>query len=206
MALEKAEIIPIHNYDRTIKVLFNPTDCTIDKRNHYAEVATPGLDAPLIQFVRGGAKNLSMQLFFDTFEDETDVRDEYIRPLLSLIESDPELHAPPVVLFSWGVGIQFTAVLEEANVRYVMFLENGTPVRATVDAKFKQYSLGKAEEIKQSPDYSKWHVVKEGETLSAIAQQMYNNPGEWRPIADVNDIGNPRFLKPGARLYIPPLK
>lgn len=206
MALEKAEIIPINTDGSAIKVLFNPSDCTINKLNLYKEVEIPGLDAPLIQFVRGGAESLSMQLFFDTFEDETDVRDEYIIPLLSLIVSDPEFHAPPIVLFSWGVGIQFTAVLEGANVRYILFLENGTPVRATVDVRFKQFSYGRAEEIKRSPDYSKWHVVREGETLSDIAWHMYNKPEEWRPIADVNGIENPRFLRPGTKLYIPPLR
>ena len=206
MALEKAEIIPINTGSAAIKVLFNPSDCTIDKLNLYQEVEIPGLDAPLIQFIRGGAESLSMQLFFDTFEDETDVREEYIKPLLSLIESDPELHAPPIVLFSWGVGIQFTAVLEGANVRYLLFLENGMPVRATVDVRFKRFSYGKAEEVKRSPDYSKWHIVKDGETLSAIAWEMYNDPGAWRPIADINRIEDPRSLKPGTRLYIPPLR
>ncbi|MGA1794875.1 MAG: LysM peptidoglycan-binding domain-containing protein [bacterium] len=206
MALEKAEIIPINTYGMPIKVLFNPSDCAIEKVNLYHDVEIPGLDAPLIQFIRGGAEYLSMQLFFDTFEEETDVRDEFVRPLLSLIESDPELHAPPVVLFSWGVGIQFTAVLEEATVKYSMFMENGTPVRASVDVRFKQFYFGRAEEIKRSPDYSKWYVVKEGETLSAIAWQMYNNPQEWRPIADANGIENPRFLASGTRLYIPPLR
>ena len=37
----------------------------------FAEVAIPGLDAPIIQFVRGQSETLTLDLFFDSTEKGT---------------------------------------------------------------------------------------------------------------------------------------
>ena len=47
---------------------YNPTEYTLDKQVTLGEVAIPGLDAPLQQFVRGNAEKLTLDLFFDTTE------------------------------------------------------------------------------------------------------------------------------------------
>ena len=48
-------------------------------------------------------------------------------------------------------------------------------------------------------------MVKRGETLSSIAQEEYGDPNLWRIIANENRLLNPRKLKPGLVLTIPPL-
>lgn len=48
--------------------------------------------------------------------------------------------------------------------------------------------------------------VKQGDTLKRIAAKEYGNPNLWRRIADANKIDNPRLLKPGMKLVIPPLE
>ena len=45
----------------------------------------------------------------------------------------------------------------------------------------------------------------EGETLSAIAGRLYEDPRLWRPIAIANGIVNPRSLATGQSLTIPAL-
>ena len=50
----------------TFKVQFNPTEYTINKAVQIAEIAIPGLDEPILQFVRGQNEKLTMDLFFDT--------------------------------------------------------------------------------------------------------------------------------------------
>ncbi|HEX6895610.1 MAG TPA: LysM domain-containing protein, partial [Bryobacteraceae bacterium] len=57
----------------------------------------------------------------------------------------------------------------------------------------------------QTADFTKVHIVAEGETLSAIAGRLYSDPAMWRPIAIVNDIENPRELTAGQSLQIPSL-
>ena len=203
MELEKAAIKRyIPKGGETIKVLFNPTEYRLAQSNQFAEVAVPGLAAPLLQYGRGNARTLSMQLFFDTYEDGVDVR-KHTKQLIDLLEINKDIHAPPVCQFTWG-GLTFICVLERADQRFTLFLPNGTPVRATVDVTFKEFWDTKKQGGRlQSADFSKHHVVQRGDTLSGIAGEKYDDPAMWRVIAEENDIDNPLDLEPGTVLVIP---
>lgn len=206
MALEKATIqrrVPPGG--EVIEVLFNPNQYQLNKANTFSEVAIPGLGAPPIQFVRGNARTLSMQLFFDTYEQGTDVR-EYTSQITGLLEVDSELHAPPICLFSWG-DLSFRGVLESANQQFVLFLSDGTPARATMDISMKEIKEKGEDQAGrlQSADFAKRYLVRQGDTLSSIAGEMYGDPAGWRPIADENGLDDPLSLKPGRELVIPRL-
>lgn len=202
MSLEKATIEP-HIGGEHIEVLFNPTEYRLSHSNQFAEIAIPGLAAPLLQFGRGNARTLTMQLFFDTYEAGTDVRDHTLK-LIKLLEIDTELHAPPVSRFVWG-NFKFTGVLERADQQFVMFLSNGTPVRATVDVTLKEFYEGGQRQL-MSADFTKQHIVKRGDTLSAIAAERYGDPALWRPIAEENGLDDPLAIQPGQILVIPALE
>ncbi len=207
MALEKATI---QRYDLEsgtpegdpIEVLFNPTEYRLEKSNQFAEVAIPGLESPPIQFVRGNIRTLSMQLFFDTYEQGEDVRD-HTGQIVGLLDVDPDLHAPPVCIFSWG-DLNFVGVLERANQTFQLFLSDGTPVRATVDVSFKEYFYAPGD--RQSADFAKRYVVRRGDTLSGIAGRKYGDPALWRPIAEENGIDDPLSIEPGQVLTIPAIQ
>jgi nucleoid-associated protein YgaU len=191
-------------------VLFNPGEYTINKDNNFAQVAVPGLRSPLLQFVHGNMRTLEMELFFDTYDTpklpKRDVREE-TNKIVRLLDIDPERHAPPVLLFVWG-DLRFTCVLARASQRFTMFAEDGRPVRARLTVTFNEFTNAdrEAKEIKRSTaDFTKLHVVAQGETLSSIAEQLYRNPALWRPIAIVNEVDNPRKLPVGLRLRVPPL-
>lgn len=207
MALEKATIQRYNLESGTpegnpIEVLFNPTEYRLEKSNQFAEVPIPGLEAPPVQFVRGSIRTLSMQLFFDTYEQGEDVRD-YTGQIVELLDVDPELHAPPVCIFSWG-DLNFVGVLERANQSFQLFLSDGTPVRATVDVTFKEYFRTPGD--RQSADFTKRYVVRRGDTLSGIAGQKYGDPALWRPIAEENGIDDPLSIEPGQVLTIPAIQ
>jgi nucleoid-associated protein YgaU len=134
------------------------------------------------------------------------VRD-LVHEFTALMEIDPTTHAPPVLLFVWGT-LTFTCVLARASQRYTMFLADGTPVRARLQVTFNEFSNVdmEAKEIKrETADYTKFHVVGQGETLSAVAGRTYGDPTLWRPIALRNEIDDPRSLPVGTRLQIPRL-
>lgn len=207
MALEKATIQRYNLESGTptgdpIEVLFNPTEYRLNKANQFAEIAIPGLGSPPLQFVRGDARTLSMQLFFDTYERGEDVR-AYTGQILSLLDVDVDLHAPPVCVFSWG-ELNFVGVLQSADQNFQLFLSNGTPVRATLDVAFKEYVY--IPEDRQSADYAKRYVVRRGDTLSGIAAQKYGNPALWRFIAQENGIDDPLSIQPGQALVIPAIR
>lgn len=190
-----------------VKVPFNPTEYQLAQSNQFAEVAIPGLAAPLLQYGRGNARTLSMQLFFDTFEQGTDVR-EHTQKIVRLLEIQEETHAPPVIEFTWG-ELQFVGVLEQANQRFTLFLGSGVPVRATVDITIKEFwddKLQGGRTKRQTADFAKRYVVRRGDTLSGIAGRLYANPASWRPIAEENNMDNPLDLQPGRALAIPAIR
>ena len=63
----------------TIQALFNPERYTVTKGVQFAEIGIPGMDSPVLQFVRGQNEKIQMELFFDTtdrgmIDPVTDVR------------------------------------------------------------------------------------------------------------------------------------
>ena len=216
MALEKA-IIRNTVTNEDIAVMFNPEDYTVSRDINYAQAAVPGLSAPITQFVNGNVSTLEMELFLDTYEQHKangrtlnqageDVR-RITRRVTDLMEIDSETHAPPILIFAWG-SLTFQCVLARATQRFVMFLADGTPIRARLQVTFHGFQNGDAEakEVKrQTADYTKAYVVGEGETLSAIAARVYRSAALWRPIAIHNELENPTDLSPGLRLAIPQL-
>jgi nucleoid-associated protein YgaU len=216
MSLEKALLVNTINNEKT-PVMFNPEEYSLNKENNYAQAAIPGLSAPILQFVSGSMRTLEMELFLDTYEAHEaggralnqagqDVR-ELTRKIIGLMEIDPTTHAPPVLLFIWA-SLSFTCVLARASQRFILFLPDGTPVRARLQVSFNEFrnTEQEAKEIKrETADYSKLYVVNQGETLSAIAGRLYGNPAFWRPIALRNRLDSPRLLPAGLELIIPQL-
>lgn len=54
-------------------------------------------------------------------------------------------------------------------------------------------------------DAGQTYVVKQGDSLSKIAQQVYGNTDDWRKIYDANRdiIQNPDLIYPGQTLRLP---
>jgi hypothetical protein len=214
--LEKAVITNLVTGE-AIPVLFNPEEYTVSKDNNFASLAVPGLGSPLLQFVHGNLRTLSMELLVDSYERHqsgsqapvpagSDVR-ALTRRITALLDIDPATHAPPLLLFSWG-SLAFRCVLAKVSERFVMFLPSGVPVRARLEVSFSEFTNAdfEAKETKrETADYSRVHVVAEGETLSGIAGEVYRNPALWRPIAIRNGLADPRRLEVGLSLQVPQL-
>lgn len=222
--LKTAYIRPINgsHAGQPFEVLFNPAEYSIEKGNTFQSTSLPGLATPVTQFVTGNADTLSMDLYFDTYAKSSrhgtvvqkeDVRN-YTRKISNLMEIDPQLHAPPICEFTWGPplgtpeGIQFAGIIEKVSQKFTYFLDDGTPVRATLNVTFKEYKTIEqqlAEMKRQSGDRTKLRVFKEGDALWLLANTEYADPGLWRVIADHNRLENPRIVAPGTELELPPL-
>src|SRR4051812_45086331 len=102
MAPKKAEITPDKpDGAAAIAVLFNPSRYGLDAANELTEVPVAGRAAPLVQFIRGIARVVTMQLFFDTFAAGDDVR-THTDAVYRLLEIEPTAHRPPICEFRWG--------------------------------------------------------------------------------------------------------
>jgi nucleoid-associated protein YgaU len=241
MGLQKATLTNVSTYDaedaKPVEVLFNPTEYSVTTNMNYAAIDVPGLRMPLLQFVRGESRVMSVELFLDYSDrdqtgktgigkeivsaaleavtgsglpqSQTDTRLEtQLAILRKYVTIDKELHAPPIVKFSWGDGRDFTGVVTEFSETFLMFNEMGDVIRARVKLSIKSYEAAELQYRAldlQSPNHTRTRVVKEGERLDTIAMEEYGNPTEWRTLAEANDIARPRLIKPGDVLVIPPL-
>jgi Contractile injection system tube protein len=222
--LEQAYICPKNgrNAGVPVPVLFNPAEYSIDKGNTFQSTSLPGLSTPVTQFVTGNADTLTMELYFDTYSKSSrhpdvklreDVRN-YTRKIANLMEIDDKLHAPPICEFIWGPpigtpkGVQFAGILEKVSQKFTYFLDNGTPVRATLNVTFKEYKTIKEQldDLKrQSTDRTKHREFKDGDALWLFASAEYRDVEAWKVIATHNEIDNPRIISPGTELELPPL-
>lgn len=222
MALEKLKIIVEKtatklDFDNAnpITVLFNPSRLTLTKSASWERQKAAQHDTPELQFTSGEPRTLKLDLFFDTYDTPSaikkDVRDDtnQILRLITVEGHGGEKHRPPVCRLAWGaVGVFFQGVLESLEQQFTLFMENGTPVRATLNCSFKEWYTNYDDLNRQnrlSSDVAKTRIVKRGDSLSSIAAEVYFDPGLWRPIASENDIDDPRCLTPGTVLLIPTL-
>ena len=208
-ALARLEIVrPVIADERArrIPLRFNPTDYKLSKSNTFAEIPIPGLEAPPLQYVRGGSETLTVEALVDTSDTLDDVRIRYVDRLRGLMTPDSREHAPPIVRFVWGRSI-FTGVLEKLDIAYQLFLPDGVPLRAKLDLTIKEYRQAaiQAMEPRSSPTVEKSYVVRRGDTLSSIAAALYRQPDAWRELARANGITDPRDLRPGQVLSVPRL-
>lgn len=208
-----------------IEVEYAPGEMAFTKAMQFADVAVPGLELPLVQFVRGDAETLSLELFFDSTADGTGgaavAVTEKVAQFQKLVAIDGDLHTPPLVVVTWGEDFpgpamgkietpaqEFRAIVLSVTRRFTLFNPDGKPLRATVSVSLKQYATMQ-EQIAainfQSADHSRTHVVTEGETLPLIAHDAYADAGLWRVIADHNNLADVRHLTPGLELELPPL-
>jgi nucleoid-associated protein YgaU len=204
-----------------IEVHFNPKELVLSKTNNWKQDDSPKANVPATEFTSGGATTLKMQLYFDTYKDGTngqaeDVSKKYTEKLCAMMDVDPDWKdkkskksRPPNVRFQWGKMVGFEAVITSINQRYTLFLPNdeGTPVRAVLDVTFSEVK-DKVYKPNQNPSSGgvggeRVWIVREGDTLPWIAYAEYNDPKEWRVIADANNLTQIRRLKPGAMLVIP---
>jgi hypothetical protein len=209
--LEKA-IISVRDPDpqkdteiKQIKVLFNPEKYSLEKSAAWEEKGSK----KTLEFVGISRKSFAIELFYDTYEAGTDVRD-YTNEIVQLMDPSVEYKGkkvPPVCVFSWG-GFSFRGIVEKVTQNFSLFLNSGIPVRAVLTVGFKQFNTP-SEQARGNPpgDPTKIRIVKDGETLNAIAAREYGDPGLWRVIADANKerLHNPRVLAAGMALVIPAL-
>ncbi len=217
MGLEKARIVNTHRNESSFDVLFNPEQYTLDRKNNFAQITIHGLSSPLLQFSHGELKTLQMELFFDSREQHVvntvtrtkangDLR-EVLNKFLALMDIDKELHAPPVLNFVWG-SLSFCCVMASASQQYTMFREDGCPLRAKANVTFNEFVYADLEAKKvdrQTADYTKTHIVAQGDSLAGMAHKYFGDATLWRPIALRNALEDPRVLPVGRILVIPRL-
>jgi hypothetical protein len=206
---------------KSIKALYNPEKYSVTKGVQYAEIGIPGLNEPVLQFIRGQNEKITLDLFFDTTEqgmvdNVKDVRTLTI-DVYNLMRVNTKTHAPPRFTIEWGTGKSLLGqgqigsplcVLETMTEEFTLFAPTGEPLRAKLTLTIREASTVKLEfqdTPRNSPDRTRIVQSVRGQRLTDIAWQEYGDPTQWRPIAEASGIDNPRFLDPGTSVKVPAL-
>lgn len=224
-------------YKDGIKVLFNPASYSISKSVSWNPPRSPGtggssgeslenkneaqtrrgLNAPQVAFGGGSARQLSLELFYDTtlpiegmdnVKPMSDVRNE-TNKIAELTQIERDEQKPPVCLVSWGAPLTnsdfpFKGVITNLTQRFTLFTTSGVPLRASLTVSFREFLDPEEDKKKTDPEFTT-RIIKAGDTLSSIAAEVYRDPTRWRVIAEENSIDDPRRLNIGQMLSIPKL-
>lgn len=204
-----------------IPAQYNPEKYSVTKGVQFAEIGIPGLDSPVIQFIRGQNEKVTLELFFDTtehgmVENVQDVRTDTVK-IYNLMKVSTVTHAPPRFYVQWGeskslfgqgAGVSPLCVMENMTEEFLLFSPSGVPLRAKLNVTIKEASTAKLQfqqTPRESSDRTKLRTVLRGQRISDIAGLEYGDPTLWRPIAEASGLDNPRVLTPGMTLKVPRL-
>lgn len=210
------------------EVQYNPLSFNLERSAKWDEKPVPG-NAPVLEYGGTALATVSMELMFDTTHDGSDVRNAWVNKLLHLLNpaykpmdgqgSDAEKRRPARVWFQWG-SQSMLCVVESVSTAFMMFGQDGSPVRAKVAVKLKEYPPEAVEpsaaDARREEFNARWSdgsggsfysssplkmvTVGPGETVSAIALRMGTTP---QAICDANNIDDPLDVPPGTEVAIP---
>lgn len=199
---------------KEVRCMFNPFEYQISKSNTWGQGdAQVNRDAAVPRFTKGEPMQLTLHLYFDTLAAGTDVRD-ITNKLWKMMFVNPDTeHAasgnaqPPEVAFEWG-RLYFKAVIVNMTQKFLLFKEDGTPVRAEINMTLKQMFPDNTLPEQEPGTISANTAVQAitavaGERLDNIAAQVGDPAAVMRTLAENNNIDNPLSLLPG-QLITPP--
>lgn len=223
MTLQKAQIKPLDGSLTPIDVMFNPDQIVYTKKNTWNIHPTNGQVLPAVSFTSSTPATLKVVLTFDGTEDGANVA-HIVDRLAALTKVDQSLnngtvgsgqgttsqsnqHRPPTVQFLWGTYLSFKAIIDTMTTTFTLFLDDGTPVRASVDVLFKQIEDENAFP-NQNPTSGgrtgeRVHRLGPRETLDQVAYAAFGQTGLWRALAAFNGIDDPMRLQAGDPILLP---
>jgi nucleoid-associated protein YgaU len=211
-------IVKSANSEETIKVQFNPSEYSISRSSGFTKAhgiaAAAAADKETnsnegLYLSSAADSTFRAKLTLDGFakkgttleKDAEDIAND-VKKIKALVLVDETLHRPPTCTFHWG-SLFFRGYVTNVEEHYLMFSAEGKLLRATIDLTMREIDPYKLS--LESPDRSKRRLVIESTQISLLAEEAYHDPTLWRPIAEANNLNNPRRLKPGRALVIPPL-
>jgi hypothetical protein len=121
---------------------YNPKELQIETSADWKASPNSKSDNPDFEYTSSPARTLSMELLFDTYEDDEDVGEKYVSKLTQLISvMDPDgveaKKRPSIIQVCWpeDSSASFQGVLQSVSTKYTMFAHKGYPVRAVCSIK-----------------------------------------------------------------------
>lgn len=207
----------------TFTVMFNPASVSMRHENVFHKLQGINTSGRRAMYSHSRSDQLKLELVLDG----TGVTDFGLASLVGLgsksvadqiddflklcFHMDGEIHEPKFLKIQWGEGVlkDFDCRLQSVDISYTSFDRNGAPLRATLETTFvedPEPSKRVRQEGKNSPDLSHTRIVKSGDTLPLLSQEIYGSSEHYLRLAQVNDLDDFRNLTPGQEIIFPPLE
>ena len=193
-------------------VSIKPSSYSHEHKVSYNEDVPVGAPGTPLMFKGTSPETISVEINFDA----TGVIDNNIVLVKTQLDDfkkvcfnyNGNIHEPNYLMVSWG-SLVFKCKLTSLKIEYTLFRKDGTALRAKASCSFTQAldasTIAKTANNK-SPDLTHLIMVKQGDTLPIICNNVYGDPSYYMEVAKFNNIINFRNLVPGTKLYLPPIK
>jgi Contractile injection system tube protein len=188
----------------------NPAEITLSYEVEYDSAQGQGTTNSRQTFKRMKPGDLSLALFLDGTGANgrpLDVQQK-IEQFQRVTGYNGNIHRPNYLKVVWGTLPVKKCVLKGASIAYKLFKADGVPLRAVITASFSdnaddQTRVATAQD--NSPDLTHVRVVKAGDDLPSLCAAIYGDPRFYLKVARANGIDHFRNLRPGTRVFFPPL-
>jgi hypothetical protein len=188
----------------------NPSEITIGYELEYDATQGTGTTNSPMNFKKAKPGDLTLTFFLDGTGANgrpCDVQ-KLIEQFQTVTGYSGKIHRPNYLKVGWGTLTVKRCVLKSASIAYKLFKSDGVPLRALITATFTDNADDKtrvAMAQDESADLTHVRLVSAGDTLPALCNDIYGDPGMYLRVARANDLDDFRRLVPGTRLRFPPL-
>ena len=189
----------------------NPSEITMSYEMEYDAAQGSGTTGSRMNFKKMKPGDLALTFFLDgtgANGERIDVQQK-IEEFQTVTGYNGDIHRPNYLKVSWGTLTVKRCVLKSASIAYKLFQPNGIPLRAVITASFTDNSddttrVAMAQD--QSPDLTHLRVIKAGDKLPVLCNEIYGDPRLYLRVAQANGIDDFRNILPGMRIFFPPLE
>ncbi len=198
----------------SFEALINPETYTLEYKVKTDDAQGQGTSSAQVKFEYTMPEELTFEFLFDNtgiidgkakkdgiFDDVN-----HFREMLTGYQG--ESHEPYHLKLVWG-NLIFKGRAIELGITYKLFNPDGQPIRAVARVKFKgsiEEKKRAAKENKSSSDLTHVRKIKAGDALPLMCYRIYGDPKYYLQVAEVNGLGNFRFLTAGMDLVFPPIE
>lgn len=203
----KVEVVDGNSFE----VMLNPASYNRSYSISYNDNEAQGQSASNLKFNVIKPQDFSFDIIFDgtgVVDQSAPAVKDQIRGLRDIFVYSGDEHQPPVTRVLWGTMI-FFGYLTSMSVDYTLFKPSGEPLRAKVTLSFKGFMSQEEESLRadrRSADLTHVVEMRAGDTLPLMCERIYKDSGYYNQVARLNNIINFRDIKPGIRLFFPPLR
>lgn len=190
--------------------MFNPENMSEGSNPQYNDAQAFGTEGAQQRYNHTPPGHFNFEFLIDGTGASGDKREVIaeVELLKQTVKLRGDQHRPSFLLFVYGAFIK-TGVMVNMSIQYTMFRSNGTPLRAKINLSCREHTpqvLNLLESNFLSPDLTRRHTVKEGESLPRLCNAFYDSPRLYIEVARANGKTNIRKLEAGEEIVFPPIE